>query len=382
MADNSKIEWTDASWNCIRARNLKTGKVGWHCEHATTGCEHCYSEGFNKRLGTGLPFKPGHRKDIEIFLDEQMLTQPLRWKKPRKIFVCSMTDAFADFVTDEMLDKMFAVMALAPQHTFQVLTKRAKRMRDYFEPEGCVNCGDGQLDGNCCGEPWVLKDGEGAAFRDAMIEGAAQKIFSQLHPGMGEPSEWLAVHMPLPNVWLGVSAERQQEANERIPELQKTPAAVRFVSLEPLLGPIDLEDLVRGSDGYEDHHSALECDVAIEDDQEFHGAVVDWVIVGGESGNGARAMHPDWARSLRDQCNRNDTAFFFKQWGEWAPSAPEEARGNPHSGWQAIAAHPHVAKAAELYPEAGAQFVARVGKKAAGRLLDGVEHNEFPRVPA
>ncbi|MBY9051415.1 phage Gp37/Gp68 family protein, partial [Pseudomonas fluorescens] len=99
MADRSAIEWTDASWNPIRARNLITGKVGWHCEHATTGCEFCYAEGFNKRLGTGLAFKPGHRKDIEIFLDEQMLTQPLRWKKPRKIFVCSMTDLFAEFVS-------------------------------------------------------------------------------------------------------------------------------------------------------------------------------------------------------------------------------------------------------------------------------------------
>src|SRR5262245_57000175 len=132
MSDNSAIEWTDATWNPIRARNKTTGKVGWHCEHATTGCEFCYSEGFNKRLGTGLAFKPGHRADIELFLDEAMLTLPLRWKKPRKIFVCSMTDLFADFVRDEWIDKMVAVMALAPQHTYQMLTKRAKRMRDYF----------------------------------------------------------------------------------------------------------------------------------------------------------------------------------------------------------------------------------------------------------
>lgn len=132
MADNSAIEWTDATWNPVRARNLETGKVGWHCEHATTGCEFCYAEGFNKRLGTGLAFKPGHRADIEIFLDEAMLTQPLRWKKPRRIFVGSMTDLFADFVPDEFIDRMFAVMALAPQHTFQLLTKRAARMREYL----------------------------------------------------------------------------------------------------------------------------------------------------------------------------------------------------------------------------------------------------------
>jgi protein gp37 len=115
MGDRSNIEWTDASWTPIRARNLATGKIGWHCEHATTGCEFYYAEGMNKRLGTGLPFKPGHRADIEIFLDDEMLLAPLRWKKPRRIFVCSMTDAFADFVTDEWLDKIFAVMALCPQ---------------------------------------------------------------------------------------------------------------------------------------------------------------------------------------------------------------------------------------------------------------------------
>lgn len=401
MADRSKIEWTDASWNPIRARviaiqNDGSGKqrIGWHCEHVSEGCRNCYAEGFNRRLGTGRDFKPGelyreekkgfNNGEVKIFLDDQMLTQPLRWKKPRRIFVCSMTDAFADFVTDEMLDKMFAVMALAPQHTFQVLTKRAKRMRNYFEPTGCVNCGDGQLDGNCCEEPWVLKDGEGAAFRDALIEGAAQKIFSQLHPGMGEPSEWLAVHMPLPNVWLGVSAERQPEADERIPELLATPAAVRFVSLEPLLGHISLYALNLATPTPSDALRGVQC-VPDDSTEGFHNepiAKLDWVIVGGESGREARSMHPDWPRSLRDWCRATDVAFFFKQWGEWAPSTPEEARGNPHSGWMASAAHPHVAKASELYPEAGAKFIARVGKAAAGRLLDGVEHNEFPRVPA
>ena len=125
MADKSKIEWTDATWNPIRARNKATGKVGWHCEHATTGCQFCYAENFNQRLGTGLPFKPGHRDDIKLFLDEQILKQPLRWKRPRKIFVGSMTDVFADFIPDAWLDRMFAVMALSPEHTFQVLTKRA-----------------------------------------------------------------------------------------------------------------------------------------------------------------------------------------------------------------------------------------------------------------
>jgi protein gp37 len=208
MSVRRRIEWTDATWNPIRARNLKTGKVGWHCEHATTGCEFCYAEGFNKRLGTGLAFKPGHRKDIEIFLDEEMLTQPLRWKKPRMIFVCSMTDLFADFVTRRMLEVMFAVMALTPQHTYQVLTKRAARMQQYV----------GSLQSR-----WDTE----APARSA-ADRAAHMIANAI-------SEW-----PLPNVWLGVSAERQEEAAERIPALLNTPAAIRFISAEPLLGPINL----------------------------------------------------------------------------------------------------------------------------------------------
>jgi protein gp37 len=393
MADRSKIEWTDASINPIRARNLKTGKVGWHCEHATTGCEFCYSEGFNKRLGTGLPFKPGHRKDIEIFLDEQMLTQPLRWKKPRRIFVCSMTDAFADFVTDEMLDKMFAVAALCPQHTLQFLTKRTGRMREYIGRD---------VDWNA-----VLGASLTAIATHDRIDAARG---AELRHRVADRLTW-----PLPNVWLGVSAERQQETDERVPELLATPAAVRFLSLEPLLGPIDLKRWVpTGSWGtydgepvYNSKFFLTKCEhcgwfgsselcheVSYGDDadvscpscrQIFMCDEVDsriaWIIAGGESGRTARPMHPDWACGLRDQCHAANVAFFFKQFGEWAPSTPEESEGNPHSGWQARAAHPHVARAAELYPEAGAKFIARVGKAKAGRLLDGVEHNEFPKVP-
>lgn len=143
MSEHSTIEWTDSTWSPIRARlkekigRKAKGSLGWHCEHASEGCRNCYAEGFNRRLGTGLDFKPGHRDDVEIFLDEEMLLAPLRWKKPKIIFVCSMTDAFASFVRDEWLDRMFAVMALCPQHTFQVLTKRAERMREYINQ--CLN---------------------------------------------------------------------------------------------------------------------------------------------------------------------------------------------------------------------------------------------------
>ncbi|QOG20426.1 DUF5131 family protein [Bradyrhizobium sp. SEMIA] len=359
MADRSAIEWTDASWNPIRARNLKTGRVGWHCEHATTGCEHCYSEGFNKRLGTGLPFKPGHRKDIEVFLDEEMLTQPLRWKKPRRIFVCSMTDAFADFVTDEMLDRMFAVMALATQHTFQVLTKRAKRMREYL-------CGD-----------W--------AHRSYGIAKALPGFaFGKINIVSGS----------LPNVWLGVSAERQPEADERIPDLLATPAVVRFVSIEPMLGPITLYS-VGGRTWAQDSLTIVHDALAGFRGDQANTAKLDWVIVGGESGRSARPMHPDWARALRDQCASAKVAFLFKQWGEWAPQI------GAGDGWS-IADNPEISRFDHREWEDGrwsevfrpmwcdfqdgnydeAQTVSRIGKKAAGRLLDGVEHNEFPRVPA
>jgi hypothetical protein len=155
---------------------------------------------------------------------------------------------------------------------------------------------------------------------------------------------------PLPNAWPGVSAERQPEYDERKEHLRNTPAAKRFFSMEPLLGPIVADWLG------------------------------DWVIAGGESGPKARPMHPDWARSLRDQCQAAGVPFFFKQWGEWAPSTPDQAKGNPRAGWRTIKAYPHVARADELYPEAGAAFVERVGKARAGRLLDGVEHNGMPEM--
>lgn len=370
MGDHSKIEWTDASWNPIRARNKATGKVGWHCEHATTGCEHCYSEGFNKRLGTGLAFKPGHRKDIEIFLDEQMLTQPLRWKKPRRIFVCSMTDAFADFVTDEMLDKMFAVMALCPQHTFQVLTKRAPRMRRYMLPTTeipmlgrlpleRVHLAAAAADDAC--ETWGW-------CRNRAMAATPYNLYLQ--------AAW-----PLPNVWLGVSAERQQEAEERIPDLRATPAAVRFVSLEPLLGPIDLlaaDDYAFGTlkvrlpKKMPDIHPPIsgtstlgEAVTSLGGSMEPMNDGLDWVIVGGESGAGARPMHPAWARSLREQCAAASIAFFFKQWGRHVPFQGEMETFGAGAGVNYF----HPTKKSDA-------------KTAVGRLLDGVEHSEFPKVPA
>jgi protein gp37 len=346
MAENSKIEWTDATWNPIKARrdltrvtppnsSLMPVMTGWHCEHVSPGCEHCYAESMNKRLGTGLAFKPGHRSDLEIFLDEKTLLAPLRWKKPRRIFVNSMSDTFAKFVKDEWIDGMFAVMALCPQHVFQVLTKRAARMLEYLGEETRL---DAQV-------RWI---------RNAIEIAKARLI--ELKDGK----------FPLPNVWLGISAEDQQRADERIPLLLDTPAAVRFVSLEPLLGPIVLRqdqqegftiDWLRGCHGTEPPIPSL-----------------DWVIVGGESGPHARPMHPDWVRGLRDQCKAVGVPFFFKQVGEWAWCGP-------HNRDTIIDATGIVLKPNQRLiddPRAGRLLVTRVGKKRAGRLLDGIEWNQMP----
>jgi protein gp37 len=331
MGQQSKIEWTDATWTPIRAHyhahTPESHKVGWHCEHVSEGCRHCYAESINKRLGTGLEFKPGHAKDVVIVLDEKMLTMPLRWKKPRMVFVCSMTDLFADFVPDEFIDKMFAVMALCPQHTFQILTKRPERMREYFNALGRST--------SIAHHVWNI---------DHVRRASAEMV-------------------PLSNVWLGVSVENQTTADDRIPLLLQTPAAVRFLSCEPLLGPIDLQnvrwmdgdaeirmDVTNGEAWVENTSSA-----AAYTNEADGNPKIDWVICGGESGHGARPMHPDWARSLRDQCEAAGVALFFKQWGEFE--------------------HVNVSSSPEQH------FIAnRVGKGNAGHQLDGREHHAFPKV--
>jgi protein gp37 len=296
----------------------------------------------NRRLGTGLDFKPGHRADVEIFLDEKMLIAPLRWKKPCRIFVNSMSDTFAEFVKDEWLDRMFAVMALCPQHTFQVLTKRPERMRAYLE----------LLTEMCDGEDGISET----------LRWIGEKADIDWRNGS---DKW-----PLPHVWLGISAEDQATADERIPLLLQTPAAVRFVSLEPLLGPIDLFHVAEPT-GFT--FNALSKKEGIS----FRGIGLDWVIVGGESGSLARPMHPQWCRDIRDQCAAAGVPFFFKQWGEWAPiSRGQKLTAKywfiPDGRLEDIEAY------GKLWDESRAYLIGRLGKKAAGRLLDGIEHNGIP----
>lgn len=357
MADNTAIEWCDTTWNPIRARNKATGKIGWHCEHVSEGCRNCYAEAINLRLGTGLPFKPGHRKDVDIFVDEKMLEMPTRWRKPRRIFVESMSDGAGDFVTDHMLDAMLKEMSFNHRHTFIVLTKRPERLNAYlkrFKPSP-------QWDG------WITRDG---VVSNDIPRG--EPIFA--------PDRW-----PLRNVWIGTSVEDQPSANARIPILLDTPAALRFLSMEPLLGPVDLRR-IKVAGGWYDSLNGWR-DVK----EQFPGIdnLIDWVIGGGESGPKARPMHPDWARLLRNQCADAEVPFFFKQWGEWGL---EEAKFNSHE-MHAVALDGTLYKAADLawpdgsrrrealdagHDHAALHSIFRLGKKAAGRLLDGVEHNGFP----
>lgn len=282
----TKIEWSDATWNPV------TG-----CSHVSPGCEYCYAERLSHRFGrTTLPWGAQNAAE-NVVLHPARLNLPLSWKKPRRIFVNSMSDLFHEQVPYEFISDIFATMALCPSHTFQVLTKRPERMLE------------------------LLTGSKAVGFR---------------YPS----SPW-----PLPNVWLGVSCEDQQRADERIPLLIHTPAAVRFISAEPLLGPLDLTHLEilpekDRIDGFP-WLDALTGVVAGPDDQL---ARLDWVIVGGESGGPherrlvesmsytnslqrretrvlPRLERLEWVRSLRDQCIGAGVAFFFKQWGGPTPKS-------------------------------------------------------------
>jgi len=307
MADGTKIEWTEATWNPVRARNRETGRLGWHCTHVSQGCSNCYAEAMNRWRGTGLAYKPGHEGDVEIFVDDRILTQPLRWKRSRMIFVCSMTDLFADFVTDEMIDRVIAVMALARRHTFQVLTKRPERMRAYLtNPDlnnrisaalGCM------LDGD-----WIWN--KGRRFRDEI------ERLIEVFLGEGTDDHGDIVHhddpMPLPNVWLGTSVEDQATADARIPELLRTPAAVWWLSAEPLLGPLKLTNVAPPSDGYGGLGHGID---ALSRHNRILRGVLGWVVVGFESGPKARARPVRLIRDIVRQCKAAAVPVFVKQLG-------------------------------------------------------------------
>ncbi len=314
MGAKTGIEWTDSTWNPF---------IG--CSRVSEGCRNCYAERLAGRFsaktegvyaGTtqavnGLQVWTGKINRAP----EETLLKPLHWrpviegcrgleksgvlhdprlicrdcvKRRRRIFVNSMSDLFHESVPDAWIDQVFAVMALCPQHVFQVLTKRPERMLAYFAHDGGFG-------------------------RWGYIEGCARKIAAELKAPKPPAGTTLAIWggRNLPNVWLGVSVENQKMADERIPVLLQTPAAVRFISAEPLLGPVMLDlPPIR-----------------------FNERELDWVICGGESGPGARPMHPDWARGLMQQCKAASVAFFMKQGSQanWANfkdinESPEDLR--------------------------------------------------------
>jgi protein gp37 len=325
MGDRTGIEWTDATWNPV------TG-----CTKVSLGCKHCYAR-------RQFPRVYGARRFEDVRVHPERLDQPIRWARPRRIFVNSMSDLFHEDVPVAFLDEVFEVMAATPRHRFQILTKRPSLALAYIRRAN-----------------WGLDQ--------------------------------------LSHVWFGVSVEDQQTANERIPLLLAMPTALRFLSVEPLLGPVRLRmletgksalgeqlylDALTGAWTAESTATMTEQPLAPATEHPSRGEVmrrvvaappaplpsslpaVDWVIVGGESGPRARAMAPAWPRSLRDECSSADVPFFFKQWGEWAPAdqVPDEIRGLGGS-----ARHTMVA----------GHRLTRFGKSKAGRLLDGRTWDELP----
>lgn len=269
--NKTPIQWCDFSVNPFRFRNLETGKVGHHCAKISPGCKFCYSS--TMQAGpylSGLTFIEENKPKGEFFLDDAALQQVLKRRKPCRIFWCDMTDMFLEDYPEEWIDRCFAVMALTPHITHQVLTKRAGRMRE-----------------------WASR-----TVPDVRIQTAIGKLRGT---GWGNQKP----EFPLPNVWLGVSCEDQQRADERIPELLRTPAAVRFLSVEPMLGPVDIASMPWRS--FDPLHITQ---------------TIDWVIIGGESGPGSRPCDLAWIRALVKQCGYAGVACFVKQLGAKPFDAP------------------------------------------------------------
>ncbi len=302
----TNISWTDETWNPT---------VG--CSIVSPGCTNCYAMkmAHRQQFLNPDPQSPywGSTKVVNskavwtgklAMASEKTLLKPLYWKKPKRIFVNSMSDLFHDDVPDEWIDKVFAVMALCPQHTFQILTKRSKRMREYFEFHHEVS-GDTRDD------------------RISYQVSRLERIFNRA------PIKNIGIYnWPLPSVHLGVSCEDQTRAEDRIPDLLATPAAVRFVSAEPLLGPIDFENIPYLDGTY---LNALAGEVwtpgaGSADSFTTKCRKMGWVIVGGESGPGFRPMQIEWAESIQRQCENAGTAFFFKQ--DSGPKSGKQGRAS------------------------------------------------------
>jgi protein gp37 len=342
MSDKTGIEWTDATWNPMLG-----------CTKVSPGCKGCYAINHVHRMaGNPNPKVAAANEGLTIIegghpswtgrvrLIPERLEIPLKKRKPTMYFVNSLSDLFHEDLPDKAIDRVFASMALCPQHTFQVLTKRAERMERYcsWSDICAVTAPRDMLDR--IGKRWAEDD---------------RRVWR---------STLLNIRWPLPNVWLGVSVESRDYLG-RIDHLRKTPAAVRFLSLEPLLedlGGLSQYLMDRCPEcgrywkrGWRDCPNPETCD-----GRPMGG--IDWVIVGGESGPGARMMQANWARSIRDQCTAAGVPFFFKQWGEYLPDRQNlemDVDSRHHS------------------PESCG---IRYGKKRSGRLLDGRTWDQFPEV--
>ncbi|MDP9352690.1 MAG: phage Gp37/Gp68 family protein, partial [Chloroflexota bacterium] len=333
----------------------------------------CYAMHFARRFDKpgrafeGLTKATSHGTDWsgKIRLRPQKLREPFSWKQPERVFVDSMSDLFHHNVPDEFLLAVLCVIAANPRHDFQVLTKRPERMRHFL----------GKVDRNAV--YWGNRS-DLPLYRMQYDLNHRWAFESDRADPKGLPAVWEGLRKlidpvqsfqwPLPNLWLGVSVEDQAAADKRIPDLLETPAAVRFLSCEPLLGPVDLEPYLweEAGPGWAGKNPA--------------DPGLDWVIVGGESGHGARPMHPDWARSLRDQCRDAKVALFFKQWGEYRP--PEglmlDQLTNPRN--LAVVAPDGTQRRHEDPMQPGDNVMVRVGKHKAGRVLDGRTWDQMPVV--
>ena len=308
MAFKSAIEWTDATWN------------PWHgCHKISAGCKNCYMFRDKTRYGQD--------PNTVVRSGDKTFYAPLKWKEPRLIFTCSWSDFFIE-EADPWRDEAFAIMALTPQHTYQVLTKRPDRMYEYLRTPDRKRHIAVQ----------VMSISNQMAKSARSHEGRIKlDHFNACFAGDG----------PFKNIWLGVSAEDRDTYITRVPYLAMTPASTKFLSFEPLLG--DIGDLML--------------------DGVFEGSY-QWAIAGGESGPNARSTNPNWIRSIRDQSAAAGVAFHFKQWGEFIPLDQMKAAGLTASMVDLMNAN-----------TIGRGFL-RVGKKKAGRLLDGREWNEMPEIAA
>ena len=344
MSDGSAIEWTNATWNWLTGCRQIPGAKG-----RPSGCDNCYAKRLIDTRLRNMPKHPHYGYPFETVLSHpQRLVLPLMWTKPRKIFVNSMSDVFHEEVSDHDITRAMVVMAATPRHTYQLLTKRPERMRRYLRSVVTFDVLTAmQAVETICTNFW--HDPPHDLGGKCHTRGAAHSLV-------------LPATMPYPNVWLGVSVSTRDDL-WRIDMLRETPAAIRFLSIEPLLGDVGELNL----DG------------------------IHWVIVGGESGPGARPLHQQWALSVRDQCEAAKVPFFFKQWGEWKPLGTlngimpliigDKRQAVLFRDGTLVTDKTLLTVPTEKYAGANAEMVKRVGKAKAGRELGGREWNEFPKMP-